>query len=76
METEKKFWLGPVETHCEFCGTPIVNKFYDARIKTTSGTICGFACPSCFILEGIGLGPGKGQEYKKQKDQRWMKTGG
>ena len=84
METEKKFWLGPAPEKCEFCGVSITSKFYDARIKTfrlspsgkSAEIICGFACPSCHTFEGIGLGPGKGQEYKKQKDQRWMKTGG
>jgi hypothetical protein len=75
-EPEKKYWLSPVEPNCEFCGTAIKKKFYDARIRTAGGTICGTACPSCFTLEGIGLGLGRGQEYTLQADGRWLKTGG
>jgi len=72
------YWVSPVESKCEFCGTPIKNKFYDARIKTNTvnGAIAGIACPTCFTLDGCGLGTGKGQEYSKQKDGRWLKIGG
>ena len=72
---EEVRWLSEVPTTCEFCGTPIRSKFYDARIKVQGGIICGLACPSCFIMDGIGLGTGKGQEYTKKKD-KWVKTGG
>jgi hypothetical protein len=73
---EEVTWLGEVPTKCEFCETPIVRKFYDARIRTSGGIIAGCACSSCHTFEGIGLGSGKGQEYTLKADGKWHKTGG
>jgi hypothetical protein len=70
-----KFWMGGNPTNCDTCDTPITKKFYDAK---TSGGPWGNMCPSCFNFgPGIGkLGTGLGQEYTKQADGRFKKTGG
>lgn len=67
--SNKQYWLSPVPGFCETCDGPIHDKFYDA-------STC--MCPSCFTLgPGFGkLGQGLGQEYTKQPDGKWLKTGG
>lgn len=70
-----KYWAGDPPRKCDTCSTPIDKIFYDA--KTQMGP-WGFMCPSCQKL-GPGfdkLGLGWGQEYTKQPDGKWMKTGG
>jgi hypothetical protein len=73
--TEKRYWMSPAPAKCDTCQGKIEKTFYDAA---TSYGAWGCLCPTCFHLgPGLGqLGTGKGQEYKKQKDGRWLKTGG
>lgn len=76
MTAVDKFWMGPAPVKCDTCSTPITGKFYDAKTLFAGGWGC--LCPSCQIL-GPGLnklGPGYGQEYTKQPDGRFKKTGG
>lgn len=70
-----KYWMSRPPEQCDTCENNIEEKFYDAMIVTGSW---GCLCPTCFHLgPGLGiLGIGHGQEYTKQKDGRWMKTGG
>lgn len=69
------FWVSPAPKKCVICNAPITKKFYDGA--TTSGP-WACMCPSCFYLgPGLGkLGTGLGQEFTKQADGRWKKTGG
>lgn len=70
-----KFWMSPVPDKCDTCNNPITERFFDA--KTRMGP-WGCLCPTCQVL-GPGmnqLGLGKGQEYTKQPNGRWLKTGG
>ncbi len=74
------YWLSPVPGFCETCNSPIRDKFYDAPTRNAQGRPGPWACmcPSCFTL-GSGfrkLGSGYGQEYTKQPDGKWLKTGG
>lgn len=71
----EKYWMSEIPAKCDTCDTPIKNKFYDA--KTEMGPWANM-CPSCFGLgPGIGkLGQGFGQEYTKQSDGKFIKTGG
>lgn len=73
--TTKVFWMSAVPAKCDTCDTPIVDIFYDA--KTVYGP-WGILCPTCHTLgPGLGLlGPGAGQEFKKQADGRFLKTAG
>lgn len=64
-------WAGPPPTTCDVCGVPITVTFIDGR-ATVNGA-WGFMCPSCHLLDGCGLGPGKGQRYER-KGNRWVKT--
>lgn len=68
-------WMGPAPSNCDTCETPITTKFYDA--KTEMGP-WACMCPSCQNLgPGLGrLGTGFGQEYTKQPDGKFLKTGG
>lgn len=69
------YWLSPPPEKCDTCDGPIGRVFYDA--KTRMGP-WGCLCATCFTLgPGLGkLGTGLGQEYKKQADGKWLKTGG
>lgn len=75
MENKQVFWLGPVPTECDTCGGDMTTRFYDAQ--TDIGPWASM-CPSCHHLgPGLGrVGPGKGQEFTKQSDGRWLKTAG
>lgn len=68
-------WNGAVLANCQTCATAIDKVFYDAKTKMGPWAIM---CPSCFTLgPGYGkLGLGFGQQYTKQADGTWLKTGG
>lgn len=63
---EKK-WLVPLPTHCDICHQPIdhAKGFVDGATTYSWGIISwGIMCfPTCFSLNGWGLGTGKGQKY-------------
>lgn len=68
-------WLGKIPERCDVCKTPISVVFFDA--KTEMGPWANL-CVSCHTLgPGLGkVGPGLGQEYRKQPDGRWIKCAG
>lgn len=68
-----KYWMGLAPRACDIDQTPLQTKFVDGA--TTSGAWANM-CLSCARRFGRGLGAGKGQEYTKQEDGRWLKTGG
>lgn len=73
---ERRYWLGGAPTHCDTCGAPIREVFYDAA--TSLGAWANM-CPSCHHFgPGLGkLGTGQGQEYTHNpKDGKYYKTGG
>ena len=74
--TKQVYWFSAIPKTCDTCDTPITDIFYDA--VTVHRGKWAHMCPSCFHLgPGFGvLGPGKGQEYKKQPDGRFLKTAG
>ena len=67
-----KFWCGEPDP-CDFCCRPFTTRFTDGR--TSSGQ-WGNACVPCAARQGMSLGMGRGQQYDKQEDGRWLKTGG
>ena len=72
-----KFWIGRVEK-CDWCSAPFSfvtgTKMYDA--KSLVGPWGNF-CSKCFeTATPRKLGTGFGQEYTRQDDTRWLKTGG
>ena len=68
------FWMGPVPEHCDITYVPITDKFIDG----VSHAMHAWAImhPDAHKEFGDGLGTGKGQEYTKQADGRWLKTAG
>ena len=72
-----KYYAGSVST-CNWCSTPFAQgegqKMYDA--KSLMGPWGNF-CSACFkdFTQGK-LGTGYGQEYTRQADGKWLKTGG
>lgn len=73
-----KFWVGQL-TNCDWCSAPFSvakagDKMYDA--KSLMGPWGNF-CARCFPTVTQGkLGTGLGQEYTRQADGKWLKTGG
>jgi len=59
--TEKK-WLGKWPARCDICAADLqsTGTFFDARTKQGPW---GLLCPACFENEGVGIGPGRAQEY-------------
>lgn len=64
-------WLGSKE--CDFCHTTCKKDLYDGM--TTFGA-WAVMCPSCFIFNGRGVGPGVGQHYHKDKNGDFVKIEG
>lgn len=65
-------WLSEPPKNCDLCEDGIKTVFIDGR--TNLGP-WGFMCPSCHLLQGCGLGTGKGQKYELINGV-WIKTEG
>lgn len=68
----KKYYLGVVPANCQLCQQPMGDVMLDA----TTNIGWAYMCQACHLKYGRGLGVGKGQQYEKQTDGRWLKTGG
>lgn len=67
-------WMGKVPTHCDLCGGKMGTVFYDGKTK---GGPWANMCHSCFQYNGVGLGVGRGQKYRKTKTTdgiEWIKV--
>ena len=71
-KVERPQWIGTVPSKDDF-GVPITNEFIDG--KTRMGP-WGTMSPSSFKIYGVGLGPGKGQRYKKDTGGIFYKVQG
>lgn len=60
-----KNWVG--ETACQICGKEISSILVDGRIHSGQWAVM---CFSCFQRAGVGLGVGKGQKYKLDKEKK------
>lgn len=69
---ENKYWLGDVPQKDDF-GNKITNIFIDGVTYTGQWAIMA---PIYWKSFGIGLGTGKGQMYKKQSNNKWLKIKG
>lgn len=62
---EVRKWMGPIPTHCDICGSQLKGHFVDgATTLEGSNGAWGIMCMSCFTLDGVGLGMGRGQKYQ------------
>ena len=82
MSEETKYWVGKVPERCDICETelnpedpPLLEpKFIDG--KTVAGP-WAIMCEECFNRYGIGIGTGKGQEYRLvSATNKWFKLKG
>lgn len=53
-------WYGILPKNCDFCKNKLKKVFIDGRTKFEPWAIM---CKSCFKINGVGLGIGKGQKY-------------
>ena len=67
------YFGGAVPNTCDLCHRSINTVFIDGA--TTYGPWANM-CPHCYGIFGKGLGMGYGQQYEKQSDGQWLKTGG
>ena len=56
-------WKGKEPTHCEICGDPIKNEFIFGKTEMEEWK---YMCSLCHRYKGIGMGPGKGQQYERE----------
>jgi hypothetical protein len=66
------YWPGCVPQGCLLCRKVLLEEFVDGATAWGSWVIM---CPDCHADKGVGLGPGRGQQYAKEGN-RWLKTGG
>jgi len=66
-------WISKSPKACEVCETPILNEFYDARLKTGQWACL---CHRCWSLHGVGLGVGRGQHFERIENNKWVKVDG
>lgn len=65
-------WASKPPEFCDMCGDRIESEFVDGRIHGRWGCFC----ITCVHLFGVRLGLGFGQQFTKQTDGTWIKTGG
>jgi hypothetical protein len=59
--------------NCDVCGLKKPFYLIDGRTIYGSWTLM---CESCHVLFGVGLGTGKGQKYKRNDKEDYIKIGG
>jgi len=67
-----KYWTSGVKSVDDF-GRRITDHFYDSRTKFGPWAIMN---EETFRQLGVGVGTGRGQQYAKQSDGRWLKVEG
>lgn len=69
-----RYWTGTTPRSCDLCQQPLTTSFIDGATKPQGRWGC--LCLKCHRIHGYGLGTGKGQMYRKQADERWLKVEG
>ena len=72
MSKAPVYWVSPVGERDDF-GSKIKDTIVDGRTHNGSWALM---TPDNFATFGVGLGLGRGQKYKKQKDGKWLKVEG
>ncbi len=60
-------WSGEKPDKCDLCQSPIGEEFVDGVAWGKAG-VWACMCVSCHHSNGVGLGPGRGQHYRKEGD--------
>lgn len=60
--------------HCELCGRPFGDCMIDAELPGR-GYAWGWVCKACSMAEGVRIGWGTGQRYRREGD-RWVLAAG
>jgi hypothetical protein len=71
--SKERYWMGTGIGPNDDFGKPIADEFVDGKTRMGPWAIMS---PSSHRMQGLGLGLGKGQRYKKQQDGRWLKVEG
>lgn len=71
---KKVYWLGHLSDACQLCERPYNGIMYDCSLPQNG--MWANICQICFRKTGSALGVGRGQEYQRQKDGRWLKVKG
>lgn len=66
------YWVG-VNPKCDFCSSTNLSRFVDGK---THGGPWAIMCPECFLDNGVGLGTGRGQSYKRVGEDQYVKVMG
>ena len=69
----ERFWIGTPPALCDLCRKQLTNCFFDVRTRQGPW---GCLCFACFRKHGVGLGAGRGQEYRQRGDGRFVKIAG
>lgn len=69
----EKEWYGAPPDRCEICGKGLTMRFVDGA--TTMGP-WAVMCFQCHMAHGVGVGPGRGQQYTQRPDGRWVQGSG
>jgi hypothetical protein len=68
-----KYWMGSRIGDRDDFDNPIKDQFIDGATRHGPW---GIMSPYSHRVHGIGLGTGRGQRYKRQKDGQWLKVEG
>ena len=68
-----RYWMGSAPTKCDLCDEPLGKDFVDGQTRTGQW---GILCPQCHHDEGRGLGVGRGQQYLRTPEDKWLKVDG
>ena len=63
-------------SHCDICGTKIVDEFSDAAIIAGGRRGWANCCPECATARDAHYGTGQGQRYQRTADNQFEKVAG
>lgn len=77
-DAKPKYWMGDDPIKCDLSDAMPgrhgdMTVFVDGRM---AGGSWANMCSICHAKYGVGLGTGRGQQYMKQENGRWLKTAG
>jgi hypothetical protein len=72
-DPEPVYWISEPPDRCDICGKLIHFTFIDGA--TSRGPWANMDL-ACHRMHGRGIGPGRGQMYRRQDDGRWLKVEG